>query len=195
MNIFVLDKDPVIAAQMHCNKHVVKMILETAQILSTAVWYGPFIKDPGMEKEPYISLMAKFVREKEPFIYKPTHRKHPCVLWAGDNSTRFNWLKQLGMALCEEYTYRYGKTHKSESIIKQVFYPAHDACFVDPPLEPFALAMPDIYKTKDAVESYRNYYLGAKQRMLIYTRRRPPIWIPDGVARWKEDNETRGTKT
>lgn len=186
MNIFVLDSDPVAAAKMHADKHVVKMVLETAQILSTAVWRTMFIKDPASEKEPYISIVAKFVKEKEPFIYKPTHKKHPCVLWAGQNSVRFNWLKKLGIALCEEYTYRYGKIHKSESVIKQIFYPGIDTCFVDPPLTPFALAMPDIYKVGDVVESYRRYYLGAKQRMLVYTKREPPSWIPDGVARWKE---------
>lgn len=186
MNIFILDEDPAVAAKMHCNKHVVKMVLETAQILSTAVWECAFIKDPGMRKEPYISRRDKFIAKEMPFIYKPTHENHPCVKWAGGNSIRFNWLKKLGLALCEEYTYRYDKIHKSEQLIKKIFYPAFDACFVDPPLKPFVLAMPDEYKTECAVQSYRNYYIGAKGKLLIYTRRSPPIWIPDDMVRWKD---------
>ena len=178
MNIFVLDEDPMLAAQMHCDKHVVKMILETAQILSTAVWICPFIKIPSLKNEQYQKRYENFIAKEMPFIYKPTHKNHPCTKWAGENSTRFSWLRALGIALCDEYTYRYGKTHKSEQLIKKILYPAHDSCFVDPPLKPFVLAMPDEYKTECAVQSYRNYYLGAKQKILVYTRRAPPSWIP-----------------
>lgn len=89
MNIFVLDTNPVIAAQMQCNQHVVKMTLETAQILSTVAG-GP---------------------------YMPTHAKHPCTLWAGANRTNYNWLVMHGLALAEEYTRRYGRQHKSQAVI------------------------------------------------------------------------------
>jgi len=191
MNIFVLSKDTVAAAQMHVDKHVVKMVLETAQILSTAVRLAPYVKDPSMSKEACSVIHDAFIKENMSFIYKPSHQKHPCVIWASTNLTRFSWLKKLGIALSEEYTYRYGKIHKSDRIIRDVFYPSTGTYFVEQPLEPFALAMPDIYKTDNVVESYRRYYLGAKQRMLVYTKRAPPSWIPEGVARWKEKNETR----
>ena len=89
MNVFILDTNPVIAAQMQCDKHVVKMVLETAQILST-ISGGP---------------------------YKPTHANHPCVKWAALNRVNFSWLRRHGLALSAEYTLRYGKVHKSHDII------------------------------------------------------------------------------
>lgn len=89
MNIFILDEDPTIAAQMLCDKHVVKMALETAQILST-INGGP---------------------------YKPTHMNHPCVLWAGSHYNNYKWLTYHGISICQEYMFRYGKEHKCEEVI------------------------------------------------------------------------------
>ena len=182
MNIFVLDEDPVLAAQMHCNKHVVKMILETAQLMSTAIWDAG---NDDIKKTVSKEKREAWIRDHYSKIYKPTHRKHPCALWARENSVRFNWLKRLGLALCQEYTYRYGKVHKSQAVIEALKFPIFDACFIDPPLRPFVQAMPDDFKVeKDAVQAYRNYYRGAKQRMLVYTRREPPEWIKD-IATYK----------
>ena len=98
MNIFVLDTNPVVAAQMQCNRHVVKMCLETAQLLSTACG-GP---------------------------YKPTHINHPCSVWTRSNRVNYNWLVMHGLALCEEYGERYGKVHKCEAIISSLANRAND---------------------------------------------------------------------
>jgi len=92
MNIFILDRDPVLAAQYQCDKHVVKMVLETAQIMSTLTG-GP---------------------------YKPTHSNHPCVLWAKENLANYMWLSLHGEALCAEYTRRYGKQHKCQDVIARL---------------------------------------------------------------------------
>lgn len=89
MNIFVLSKNPRRAAQLHTDKHVVKMVLETAQILST-VMDGP---------------------------YKPTHVHHPAVVWAGEHPSNLYWTWRLGVELCKEYTKRYGKKHGCEDVI------------------------------------------------------------------------------
>lgn len=180
MNIFVLDKNPEFAAQMHCDKHVIKMVLETAQLLSTAIW------DAGDNAIHRISMekKAEYISKNYPLIYKPTHRKHPCTIWASKNSTRFRWLKKLGLALCKEYTLRYNKTHKSQAVIESLQFPIFDACWIEPPLEPFVQAMPDEYKDDDAVTAYRNYYRGAKSKILVYTNREPPDWIAD-IARIK----------
>jgi len=89
MNIFILDEDPAVAAQYQCDKHVVKMVLETAQILST-VNGGP---------------------------YKPTHANHPCVKWAGAARDNYDWLVRHGKALSQEYAERYGRIHKSTHVI------------------------------------------------------------------------------
>lgn len=92
MNIFILSRDPILAAQYQCDKHVVKMCLETAQILST-INGGP---------------------------YKPTHPHHPCTVWARSSQANYEWLWMHGMALCEEYTHLYGKRHKSQDVIEQL---------------------------------------------------------------------------
>lgn len=144
MNIFVLDRDPVLAAQYHCDKHVVKMIVEAGQMAST-ISNGP---------------------------YKPTHKNHPCTVWARQNQSNYLWLIDYGIALCDEYTYRYNKMHKTRDVIEQC------ATFSELPegeLTPFALAMPDECKTIDPVESYRTYY-HTKERFAYWTKREVPSW-------------------
>jgi hypothetical protein len=98
MNIFVLDLDPVKAAIQQCDKHIVKMPLETAQMLST-INGGP---------------------------YRPTHINHPCTLWANAFLDNYNWLVKHGLALCSEYTYRYKKVHKCEEVIRSLSQPLID---------------------------------------------------------------------
>jgi hypothetical protein len=180
MNIFVLDRDPVQAARMHCDKHVVKMVLETAQLLSTAS------RRAGSEPDhPRMKALAEAYMQKHmPLAYKPTHVNHPCTKWATSNSVRWRWLYQLGKELCKEYTYRYGKVHKSQAVIESLHFPLFDSCWIEPDLEPFVLAMPDQYKTDDPVESYRNYYLNEKLGLLYYTKRKPPDWL-EGIAERK----------
>ena len=95
MNIFVLDRDPKIAATMLCDKHVVKMIVETAQMLCTA---------------------ASKLGHDVP--YKPTHAKHPCTLWVGESKSNWNWLLDHGLEMCSEYTLRYNRTHKTQAVIE-----------------------------------------------------------------------------
>lgn len=97
MNLFVLDPVPSVAAKAHCNKHVVKMIVETAQVLSTVL----HLKGVTMEG-----------------LYKPTHRAHPCTLWAAESWSNFRWAVKLGLALCAEYTTRYQKRHKTQDLLE-----------------------------------------------------------------------------
>lgn len=153
MNIFILDDDPATCAKYHCDKHVVKMTLETAQILCT------------------VQHMYNYDAP-----YKPTHKNHPCVRWAASNQTRYNWLWFLGMHLSEEYRYRYGKSHKSENVISELY---------DPPArmnisglrDPFELAIPLEYKCGSAVESYRNYYRAEKRHFATWKNRPIPEWF------------------
>lgn len=152
MNIFVLDRDPFKAAEYHCDKHVVKMILETAQILSTV------LHAYGVEG-----------------LYKPTHPNHPCVKWAGETGANFNWTYYLGCSLLSEFMYRYDKIHASTSVINEAAYHAHKIPAGG--LTPFALAMPEKYKTDCPVESYRNYYRKAKKDILTYRNREWPEWL------------------
>lgn len=159
MNIFVLDTDPSICAQYHCDKHVIKMILETAQLLSTVI----------QQHQGYAAT----------WLYRRTHEKHPCTKWAGESAQNFIWLQQLGFHLCEEYTYRYGKKHKSEWLIRdgllnwmaQIEWPENEMtmrpqCMPQDCRDPF-----------NVVSAYRDYYLTHKTHLLTYTRRQIPEWV------------------
>lgn len=151
MNIFYLDPDPDICAQYHNDKHVVKMILETAQMLCTA-HHRSFQQAP----------------------YRPVHKNHPCVLWACRSKENYNWLRELGLSLSREYTFRYGKSHKSEDVILKM----DKAPDIIPSIgftTPY-LAMPDKYKTDDPVESYRNYYIEDKSHIAKWKNRDVPYW-------------------
>jgi len=156
MNIFVLDLNPEKAAQYHCDKHVVKMILETAQIMSTVI-------------------QKQF--DTEDFLYKSTHQSHPCVLWAEKSYENLMWLYNLGISLCNEYTYRYDKVHKTRIIIERCYDYIQDIFYNEIGLTEFYQAMPDEYKNSDVTIAYQNYYLGEKNSFLNYTKREKPNWI------------------
>lgn len=154
MNIFVLDRDPTAAAQMQADKHVTKMVLETAQLLCSAFPAGAA-------------------------PYKRTHYTHPCGVWTRASWHNFAWLLCHGFALADEYTHRYGKVHKSREVIQ---WCADNVVSADIPmpsagLTPFAQAMPDEYKRADAVEAYRAYYRGGKATIAYWRKNRPaPEW-------------------
>ena len=154
MNIFVLHRDPVVAAQMQCDRHVVKMVLESAQMLSTAV-----------------NVLGGEAR------YKTAHVNHPCSIWARETLGNFIWLYDHGMALAKEYTERYGKRHKSEEVIQDCMDEIRPLPLYNLKRTPHPLCMPDEYKTTDVVESYRSFYIGDKSRFAQWNKTRPaPQW-------------------
>jgi len=141
MNIFFLDFDTKKCAKYHCDKHVVKMILETAQLLCG------------------VHHMTPQVTPQVP--YKLSHKNHPCAIWTRESLSNYLYLCDLGLELCKEYTYRYGKRHKSQDVIEWCLMNKPDIVdkdFTTPPK-----GMPDEYKVGDVIQSYRNYYVGAKK--------------------------------
>lgn len=155
MNIFFLDWDLKKCAQYHCDKHVVKMILETAQLLCG------------------VHHMTPQVAPQVP--YKLSHKNHPCAIWARESLTNYLTLCELGLELCEEYTYRYGKRHKSLDVISWCIEnrpKISDKGLTQPPK-----AMPDEYKTMDVIQSYRNYYCGEKRGFATWKGREKPSWF------------------
>ena len=175
MNIFYLDKNPKVAARMHNNKHVVKMILETAQLLSTA--------HRVLDGEQYIDTSSgrrikrwKLTSDKEDFLYKATHINHPSAVWVRESKENYEWTFNLFNALMLEYTYRYGKHHKCEflryhliDLPKNISYDK----FTEPPQ-----AMPEYCKIPgDSVQAYRTYYILEKSSLAQYTRRNKPEWL------------------
>ena len=158
MNIFYLDRDPEIAAQMHCDKHVVKMILESAQMLSTAhrVLDGDEIADSKG-------------------LYKMAHKNHPCTIWARTNSENYEWLWNLYDNLMKEYTYRYGKHHASERLTHALWeFPRNisHGDFTDPPQ-----CMPDYCKSDNTVAAYQTYYIIEKSDFAKWPDERRPEWF------------------
>jgi hypothetical protein len=140
MNIFVLDEDPKIAAEYHCDQHVNKQILESAQMLSTAH-----------------HMLG------EPVRYKMTHQNHPCSVWVRQSQQNYNWLVELAFWLNYSFVERYGKVdnHASWDYIRNEL-PTPDFLPSTPTITPFALAMDDEFKVGGTVDSYRNYYIKAK---------------------------------
>jgi len=157
VNLFVLDLDPVIAARAQCDRHVVKMTLETAQILA--------------------SVSARYGRAAP---YRPTHARHPCTLWAGETRENWAWTVEHGLALADEYARRYGRTHASAEVVRW----CRDEG-AQPPSgarTPFAQAMPEQYRRTDAVTAYRAYYVGEKAHFAAWRApASPPAWWLRGV--------------
>jgi hypothetical protein len=153
MNIFVLDLDPRKCAEYHANSHVVKMVLETAQLLCGVHW----------------------VNDSEA-PYKLSHKNHPCAIWSRECIENYVWLCDLGMALSKEYTHRYNKRHKSQDIIEWC-YDNLPKLRSNGDITPFALAMPDECKIGDAVESYREYYMKEKRSLASWKMRNQPEWF------------------
>jgi hypothetical protein len=174
LNIFILDNDITKSAQYHVDKHVVKMPLEAAQLLSTCIWV-----DEALGCAPYAlnkderEALREFVVET-PGIYKPTHVNHPCAIWARMSLQNYQYLYEYTLALGDEYTYRYGKEHKSVSIARGLYPPLKAP---NAGLTPFAQAMPEEYKALDAVEAYRTYYLREKSHIFSWKNREVPPWI------------------
>lgn len=153
MNIFALHSEPSIAAQYHCDKHVVKMIVETAQMLCT-------VKHIHGEEAPY----------------KPSFKNHPCTIWARESEENYQWLCELGTALCSEFERRYGKEHKTKGII-QFCYENAPVLPDDVGLTPFVCAMPDHCKiSDDPIENYREFYRKEKSRFAKWKNTPIPEW-------------------
>ena len=157
MNIFVLDRDVRKCAEYHNDKHVVKMILESAQLLCGV----HHVIEENTDEVPY----------------RLSHKNHPCSIWARENISNYLWLCELGLELCKEYSYRYGKRHKSQDVIEWCLtnppsLPEED--FTEPPK-----AMPEEYKVDDVVQSYRNYYLGDKKYFSKWKKREVPYWFSE----------------
>jgi hypothetical protein len=153
MNIFALDNDPRLCAQYHCDKHVVKMILEHAQMLSTTARLHDL--DVG---------------------YKMTHKNHPSTIWVRESRSNYEWLMEMTRYLHSEWQYRYDhqKNHKSFDLILSLPTPDY---LPDIGQTPFAMAMPDEYKSDDPVKSYRDYYVNSKKDLLVYTKRKKPNFL------------------
>lgn len=177
MNIFYLDSDPKIAAQYHCDKHVVKMILESAQLLSTAHRYldGTPYLGPSVSEKRNVARF-KLPDEREQILYRACHINHPCGVWVRANMDHYRWLYDLFYQLIGEYKYRYDdKTHKCEALLMPLLNAPDKIPIVD--WEEPPQAMPEDSKVPgNSVQAYRNYYKNHKSGFANWKVRGTPEW-------------------
>ena len=180
MNIFYLDKDPRVCAEMHLDKHVVKMIIEYAQLLSTAHRVLDGVITEGKSQSGRKQTKYIIDDERESILYSATHINHPSAIWVRQSQLNYFWLYELFGWLCAEYTHRYGRHHATERLDTELAIPPQNipiGKFTEP-----TPAMPDIYKvTNDSIRSYQNYYIHDKSSFAKWKKRETPEWFSYGL--------------
>lgn len=182
MNIFYLDANPKICAEMHCDKHCVKMIIEYAQLMSTA--------HRILDGQEYMGLTAngrkirrwRMDDEKlENGLMKASHINHPSNIWLRQSGENYDWLLKMWLHLISEYTHRYGKQHACEKYIDFLYFKPKNipnGKFTEP-----TPAMPDDCKiTNDSIASYHKYYIDKKISFAKWTKREVPLWFKNGIG-------------
>lgn len=185
MNRFVLEETPKQCAIAHCDKHIVKMPVEEAQMLCTAhrILDGTIRKQPSKSGKTMVNHYV-LPDDREFTLYKAVHRGHPCTKWVMESSENYRWAYSMFMELCKEYTYRYGKTHKCE---KDLWVPLQrlPTNIPEGPLTEMPLAMgsnPECINYSDIIGSYRHYYATKKERFkMVWTNRDEPTWWSEYV--------------
>lgn len=176
MNIFYTNSDPKICAQEHVDKHCVKMILEYAQLLSTAHRVIDGTQSIGLSKTGRRQTRYVLSDGRDSVLYSATHLNHPSAVWARASLANYNWLFQLFEELLGEYTYRYGKVHATQRLLEVLRQPPTN--IANKPFTEPTPAMPDVYKVPgDSKKSYHTYINADKQRMFSWKKREKPEWI------------------
>lgn len=160
MNLFILDRQPTVAAQFNCDSHVRKIILETVEMLGYT-YYGHF--------KPWPWVTPKY-----------RHFNHPMSKWVRENRHNFSWTLEHAYALCDEFNYRFDKHHKCREYLDWISLNIPIDHLSDEKITDWPRCFGD-YKermdlTNDAVYDYRNYYMIAKRHLAIWTKRGEPEW-------------------
>lgn len=181
MNIFWLDLDPKKCAQQHCDKHVVKMVLELCMLLCTA----HRVLDGTLIEEEYVTKSNKKRKRKvykldneENQLYKASHVNHPCAIWTRKSDKNYQKTFELFLELCEEYSFRYGKTHKCYTLFHEKLENLPENIPKSDKMSTPVLCMPDEYKVESVTESYQNYYRQGKKDIATWDKNRAaPAWF------------------
>jgi hypothetical protein len=183
MNIFALSENPVKAARQMIDKHIVKMPTESCQMLHTNALYFHYVSIYGVE--PTLAELKKFHTHINSKLMKPAMLNHPSTIWARENPHNADWLMQHALALCEEYTHRYKKTHGAYARILQTWEDNFmgEGCWKK--ASPVSIAMADEYRLPEekhtwdfVIRSYRHYYREGKWSFAYWLRRDNPDWFP-----------------
>lgn len=182
MNIFILDKNPIKAAQLQCDKHVPKMIVESAQMLSTAhrMLDGTLERRLSKSGKRMVNYYVHPDHNLEQTLYKAVHHHHPCTVWTMESLQNYIWHVEHFIALGNEYTYRYDKVHASiEKLGNVLSFPPTN--IPKPGLTEFKLAMqsnPECIALRDPVKAYRAFYQTKQSRFSMkWTKRDVPEWF------------------
>jgi len=179
MNVFYLDPDPKICAQMHIDKHASKMCVEYAQLLSTAhrvvdghLWYGRTTN--GRKIARYFHPDSDLNKH----LYKASHINHPSNIWVRKSDKNYSWLYEMWTETCNEYQHRYDRVHESfRKLEYHLLMPPikiKQGDFEEP--TPAMKSYPDCIVEGDSLTSYRNYYWEAKRDFAKWTKRNKPEW-------------------
>tara|TARA_R110000744_G_scaffold324754_2_gene430566 strand:+ start:287 stop:910 length:624 start_codon:yes stop_codon:yes gene_type:complete len=182
MNIFALSKCPTESAEQMLDKHVVKMPTESCQMLHTNSLYFLFWECHG--REPSLKELKAFHAESHySYLMKPAMLNHPSTIWARQNKANYMWLYNHALALCKEYTFRYGKIHGTEKRVLDSFTFSYD----EGDLTPVTIAMAAHYRLPKnkhtweyVVDCYKHYYLEGKWEFASWKKRDVPKWWPSG---------------
>ena len=178
MNIFRLDNDPKIAAQMMCDKHVVKMIVEYGQLLSTAhrILDGVPRKQPSKSGKRMVDHYVIDGAAREELLYKVCHKNHPSAIWARANTSNYRWLYLHFQEAAKEYTRRYNKVHLTyEKLGSMLWMCPFNIVNARETIMP--QCMPDDCKKMNVVDAYREYYVKEKSGFAKWTNREVPSWF------------------
>ena len=183
MNIFYLHEDTNECAKQHLDKHVVKMILEYAQLLSTAHRLLDGYEYESKSISGRKAMRWKLDDSREDNLYMASHMKHPSGIWCRTTSENYKWLYSLWRDLMKEYTFRYGKHHVAERLIPFLDNLPTNIKFGD--ITQMPQCMPEDYKVPtDSIQAH-NYYINDKQPFAVWTNRPIPNWY---VSEWKTRN-------
>tara|TARA_B100001939_G_scaffold194960_1_gene167693 strand:- start:256 stop:807 length:552 start_codon:yes stop_codon:yes gene_type:complete len=180
MNLFILDNDPVIAAQSQCDIHVNKMIVESGQMLSTVHRMLDGTMERRLSKSGKVRVQYwKLDDEREDILYKACHFNHPCTIWTRESVGNYEWHYKHFIALCKEKEYRTGKEHLTYTKLGKILKRPPYNIPIDP-MTPFKLAMksnPECMM-ECPVESYRAFYQTKQHRFKMnWTKRQVPEWF------------------
>lgn len=175
MNIFYLDEEASRAAQYHMDRHVRKMIIEYAQLLSTA----HRVLD-GVERVDITDKNRKIRRWhtddwRDEILYKSTHVNHPSSKWVRESAYNYAYLYNLFCALCDEFMYRFNKQHATDiKLRKALRLLPMNIPWIE--MTSIPQAMDEEYKLDNSLDAYRNYYINGKSHLAQWTRREIPGW-------------------
>ena len=176
MNLFYLHKEPEVSATLHCDKHVVKMIIEYAQMLSTAHRMLDDESYYGLSKNGRKIQRWRLEEDREDILYKASHINHPSTRWVRENAIQYQYAYDMFTALCDEYTYRYERIHMTDSKLRELLNNIPNNIQLGEWSEP-PQCMPDDVKMVSSIDGYHKYYNKYKKDFAVWTARPIPEFM------------------